>query len=97
MRKLVVTMALAAAALSTPALASKDVQHLRAAGGTKVALLGIGASKFLPDVENQGGNHPIPKLQSDPSASLLDLDLSDYLPDVENDGGNIPVEPPKPK
>jgi len=42
MRKLVVTMALAAAALSTPALASKDVQHLRAAGGTKVALFGVG-------------------------------------------------------
>ncbi|MET3712250.1 hypothetical protein ABIC65_002962 [Sphingomonas trueperi] len=96
MRKLVVTMALAAAALSTPALASEDAQHLRAEGGTKVALFGIGASKFLPDVENQGGQHP-PKVLPDGTDFLLDMDLSDYLPDVENDGGNIPVEPPKPK
>ncbi|MET3724625.1 hypothetical protein [Sphingomonas trueperi] len=95
MRKLVVTMALAAAALSTPALASTDAQHLRAEGGTKLALLGIGASKFLPDVENQGGHVP-PKVLPDGSNSLLDLDLSDYLPDAENQHDE-PVEPTQPK
>lgn len=94
MRKLVVTMALAAAALSTPALASNDAKHLRAAGGTKVALFGIGASKFLPDIENQG-NHP-PKVLPDGTDFLLDLDLSDYLPDVENQDDE-PVEPTQPK